>query len=99
MVTPLTKCKLRLLKLEGITRPRSKPWSRNESTTMFVDFSHVMIFNNLLQKAISDEFLRFEPHLKNAGTTPFLMMLTRTSMLLSSIFSPPRSNTSIHVML
>ncbi|KAK9930691.1 hypothetical protein M0R45_027720 [Rubus argutus] len=38
----------------------------NESTTMFVDFSHVMLFNNLLQKAISDEFLRLEPHLKNA---------------------------------
>jgi DNA replication licensing factor MCM6 len=30
----------------------------NESTTMFIDFSHVMLFNNLLQKAISDEFLR-----------------------------------------
>ncbi|KAK9940811.1 hypothetical protein M0R45_017452 [Rubus argutus] len=39
----------------------------NESTTMFVDFSHVMLFKNLLQKAISDEFLRFEPHLKNAS--------------------------------
>ncbi|KAM5586991.1 DNA replication licensing factor MCM6 [Rosa sericea] len=38
----------------------------NESTTMFIDFSHVMLFNNLLQKAISDEFLRFEPYLKNA---------------------------------
>ena len=38
----------------------------NESTTMFVDFSHVMLFNNLLQKAISEEYLRFEPYLKNA---------------------------------
>nr|XP_011460545.1 PREDICTED: DNA replication licensing factor MCM6 [Fragaria vesca subsp. vesca] len=38
----------------------------NESTTMFIDFSHVMTFNNLLQKAISDEFLRFEPYLRNA---------------------------------
>ncbi|ONI11688.1 hypothetical protein PRUPE_4G121000 [Prunus persica] len=40
--------------------------SANESSTMFIDFSHVMVFNNLLQKAISDEFLRFEPYLKNA---------------------------------
>ncbi|KAF4349420.1 hypothetical protein F8388_021003 [Cannabis sativa] len=38
----------------------------NESNTMFVDFSHVMSFSNLLQKAISDEYLRFEPYLKNA---------------------------------
>ncbi|KAM1571028.1 hypothetical protein ACFX10_035962 [Malus domestica] len=41
----------------------------NESSTMFIDFSHVMVFNNLLQKAISDEFLRFEPYLKNACKT------------------------------
>lgn len=38
----------------------------SESTTMFIDFSHVMLFNNLLQKAISEEYLRFEPYLKNA---------------------------------
>ncbi|OIT06439.1 PREDICTED: DNA replication licensing factor MCM6 [Nicotiana attenuata] len=38
----------------------------NESNTMFIDFSHVMRFNDILQKAISDEFLRFEPYLKNA---------------------------------
>lgn len=31
----------------------------SESTTMFIDFSHVMLFNNLLQKAISEEYLRF----------------------------------------
>ncbi|ONK54815.1 uncharacterized protein A4U43_UnF11040 [Asparagus officinalis] len=37
-----------------------------ESTTMFVDFSHVMLFNDVLQKAISEEYLRFEPYLKNA---------------------------------
>ncbi|XP_043690097.1 DNA replication licensing factor MCM6 [Telopea speciosissima] len=37
-----------------------------ESTTMFIDFSHVMRFNNVLQKAISDEYLRFEPYLRNA---------------------------------
>ncbi len=30
----------------------------NESTTMFIDFSHVMRFNDLLQKAIADEYLR-----------------------------------------
>ncbi|XP_078429129.1 minichromosome maintenance (MCM2/3/5) family protein [Wolffia australiana] len=38
----------------------------NESTTMFVDFSHVMRFNDVLQKAISEEYLRFEPYLRNA---------------------------------
>ncbi|PHU26635.1 DNA replication licensing factor MCM6 [Capsicum chinense] len=38
----------------------------NESNTMFIDFSHVMRFNDVLQKAISDEFLRFESYLKNA---------------------------------
>ncbi|XP_057510638.1 DNA replication licensing factor MCM6 isoform X1 [Actinidia eriantha] len=38
----------------------------NESNTMFIDFSHVMRFNDLLQKAISDEYLRFDPYLKNA---------------------------------
>ncbi|KAL1833834.1 hypothetical protein ACET3Z_003485 [Daucus carota] len=38
----------------------------NESNTMFIDFSHVMRFNDVLQKAISDEFLRFESSLKNA---------------------------------
>ncbi|OVA01375.1 Mini-chromosome maintenance [Macleaya cordata] len=37
-----------------------------ESTTMFIDFSHVMRFNDILQKAISEEYLRFEPFLKNA---------------------------------
>lgn len=30
----------------------------NESNTMFIDFSHVMKFNDILQKAISDEYLR-----------------------------------------
>lgn len=30
----------------------------NESTTMFIDFSHVMRYNDLLQRAISDEYLR-----------------------------------------
>ncbi|XP_044495392.1 DNA replication licensing factor MCM6 [Mangifera indica] len=38
----------------------------NESTTMFIDFSHVMRFNDVLQKAIANEYLRFEPYLKNA---------------------------------
>ncbi|XAR56189.1 DNA helicase [Bertholletia excelsa] len=40
--------------------------SPNESNTMFIDFSHVMRFNDVLQKAISDEYLRFEPYLRNA---------------------------------
>ncbi|KAG5516162.1 hypothetical protein RHGRI_037020 [Rhododendron griersonianum] len=38
----------------------------SESNTMFIDFSHVMRFNDLLQKAISDEYLRLESYLKNA---------------------------------
>ncbi|EOX96800.1 Minichromosome maintenance (MCM2/3/5) family protein isoform 2 [Theobroma cacao] len=38
----------------------------NESSTMFIDFSHVMLYNDILQKAIADEYLRFEPYLKNA---------------------------------
>jgi DNA replication licensing factor MCM6 len=29
-----------------------------ESTTMYVDFAHVMRFNDVLQKAISEEYLR-----------------------------------------
>ncbi|XP_074268924.1 DNA replication licensing factor MCM6 [Silene latifolia] len=37
-----------------------------ESSTMFIDFSHVMQFNDALQRAISDEYLRFEPYLRNA---------------------------------
>lgn len=37
-----------------------------ESTTMYVDFAHVMRFNDVLQKAISEEYLRFEPYLRNA---------------------------------
>ncbi|XP_010051800.2 DNA replication licensing factor MCM6 isoform X2 [Eucalyptus grandis] len=38
----------------------------SESSTIFIDFSHVMLFSDLLQSAISDEFLRFEPYLRNA---------------------------------
>ncbi|RDX60369.1 DNA replication licensing factor MCM6, partial [Mucuna pruriens] len=38
----------------------------NESYTMFIDFEHVIRFSDLLQQAISDEYLRFEPYLKNA---------------------------------
>ncbi|KAK6916941.1 Mcm6, C-terminal winged-helix domain [Dillenia turbinata] len=38
----------------------------NESNTMFIDFSHVMRFNDILQKAISEEYLRFENYIKNA---------------------------------
>ncbi|KAI3997014.1 hypothetical protein MKX01_021290 [Papaver californicum] len=37
-----------------------------ESTTMFIDFSHVMRYNDILQTAISEEYLRFEPYLKNS---------------------------------
>nr|XP_043629317.1 DNA replication licensing factor MCM6 [Erigeron canadensis] len=49
----------------------------NESNTMFIDFSHVMRFNDVLQKAISDEYLRFEPYLKNACKR-FVMALKPT---------------------
>ncbi|TYJ44652.1 hypothetical protein E1A91_A03G240200v1 [Gossypium mustelinum] len=38
----------------------------NGSSTMYIDFSHVMLYNDVLQKAIADEYLRFEPYLKNA---------------------------------
>ncbi|KAK8699828.1 hypothetical protein V6N13_018242 [Hibiscus sabdariffa] len=38
----------------------------NGSSTMFIDFSHVMLYNDILQKAVADEYLRFEPYLKNA---------------------------------
>ncbi|KAJ0262680.1 DNA replication licensing factor MCM6 [Hirschfeldia incana] len=37
-----------------------------ESTMMYIDFSHVMGFNDALQTAIADEYLRFEPYLRNA---------------------------------
>ncbi|KAI3944829.1 hypothetical protein MKW92_013269 [Papaver armeniacum] len=37
-----------------------------ESTTMFIDFSHVMRYNDILQTAISEEYLRFEPYLKSS---------------------------------
>ncbi|XP_020536006.1 DNA replication licensing factor MCM6 isoform X2 [Jatropha curcas] len=38
----------------------------SESTTMFIDFSHVMRFDDDLQKAVANEYLRVEPYLKNA---------------------------------
>ncbi|XP_027942511.1 DNA replication licensing factor MCM6 isoform X1 [Vigna unguiculata] len=38
----------------------------NESNTMFIDFSHVVRFSDLLQQTISDEYLRYEPYLRNA---------------------------------
>lgn len=38
----------------------------NESSTMFINFEHVMAFNDVLQKAIASEFIRFEPYLRNA---------------------------------
>ncbi|CAF2091453.1 unnamed protein product [Brassica rapa] len=37
-----------------------------ESTMMYIDFSHVMSFNDALQRAIADEYLRFEPYVRNA---------------------------------
>ncbi|XP_024525254.1 DNA replication licensing factor MCM6 [Selaginella moellendorffii] len=37
-----------------------------ESSTMYVDFTHVMAHNDELQRSISEEFLRMEPFLKMA---------------------------------
>ncbi|KAJ4765576.1 DNA helicase [Rhynchospora pubera] len=37
-----------------------------ESNTMFIDFSHVISFNDVLQRAIVEEYLRFEPYLRKA---------------------------------
>ena len=31
-----------------------------ECTTMYVDFAHVMRFNDILQKAIAEEYLRWD---------------------------------------
>lgn len=39
----------------------------NESNTIFVDFSHIMLFSDPLQSAVSDEYLRFEASLRNAS--------------------------------
>ncbi|KAG0585134.1 hypothetical protein M758_3G261900 [Ceratodon purpureus] len=36
------------------------------STTMVIDFDHIMSTNNTLQMAISEQYLRFEPTLKSA---------------------------------
>lgn len=49
----------------------------NDSDTMYIDFAHVMRFNDVLQRAISDEFLRFEPYLKSACKR-FIMELRPT---------------------
>ncbi|RHN73249.1 putative DNA helicase [Medicago truncatula] len=52
----------------------------NESNTMFIDFEHVMKHNDVSQKAISDEYLRFEPYLQNACKR-FVMDLKKTNKL------------------
>ncbi|KAJ7516860.1 hypothetical protein O6H91_21G001800 [Diphasiastrum complanatum] len=39
---------------------------QKESTTMFINFEHVMQHNDSLQQAISEEYLRFEPYLRMA---------------------------------
>lgn len=62
----------------------------NESSTMYVDFSHVMSYNNLLQKAISEEFHRFEPYLNNACKR-FVMELKPT------FISDDNPNKDIHL--
>lgn len=49
----------------------------NDSNTMYIDFSHVMRFSDVLQRAISDEFLRFEAYLRSACKR-FIMELRPT---------------------
>jgi DNA replication licensing factor MCM6 len=54
-------------RLDGQNRNIGEPYydaeieamKANESTTMFIDFSHVMLFNDVLQKAIADEYFRY----------------------------------------
>ncbi|KAH7569745.1 hypothetical protein JRO89_XS06G0259700 [Xanthoceras sorbifolium] len=59
---------LKSFKLDGDTyyEAEIEAMRANESTTMFIDFAHVMRYNDVLQKAIANEYLRFEPYLKNA---------------------------------
>lgn len=61
---------LKSFKLEPNSRPfyeaEIETMKHSESSTMFIDFSHVMRFNDVLQKAIFEEFFRFEMYLKNA---------------------------------
>ncbi|KAK2635068.1 hypothetical protein Ddye_029860 [Dipteronia dyeriana] len=59
---------LKSFKLNGETyyEAEIEAMRANESTTMFIDFAHVMRYNDVLQKAIANEYLRFEPYLKNA---------------------------------
>ena len=45
-----------------------------ESTMMYIDFSHVMSFNDALQRAIADEYLRFCAFLSNFKKTLDLLI-------------------------
>ncbi|XP_047319032.1 DNA replication licensing factor MCM6 [Impatiens glandulifera] len=61
---------LKRFRLDGSLQPvyeaEVEDLKPNEPNTMFIDFSHVMRHSSHLQMAISDEFIRFEPCLKNA---------------------------------
>ncbi|KAG5228080.1 hypothetical protein OIU76_017570 [Salix suchowensis] len=89
---------LKSFRLDGQNRNIGEPhydaeieaMKANESTTMFIDFSHVMLFNDVLQKAIADEYLRFEPYLKNACKR-FVMELS------SAFISDDNPNKDINV--
>ncbi|KAJ6795651.1 DNA replication licensing factor MCM6 [Iris pallida] len=66
-----------------------------ESTTMYIDFSHVMRFNDVLQKAVSEEYLRFEPFLKNACKR--FATESRTSENRQAVFSDDTPNRDINI--
>uniref|UniRef100_A0A0E0HBC5 DNA replication licensing factor MCM6 n=1 Tax=Oryza nivara TaxID=4536 RepID=A0A0E0HBC5_ORYNI len=66
-----------------------------ESTTMYVDFAHVMRFNDVLQKAISEEYLRFEPYLRNACKR--FVMEQRTGENRAPIISDDSPNKDINI--
>lgn len=48
---------------ESLYEAEIEAMKAKESTTMFVDFSHVIRFNDVLQKAISEEYLRSSQYL------------------------------------
>ena len=45
---------------------QAKTMAEGESTTMYVDFTHVQSFDNHLAEAVSSEYYRFEPFVRQA---------------------------------
>lgn len=56
--TPSPRFKLDANAVDPYYEAEIEAMRHKESTTMYVDFSHVMRFNDVLQKAISEEYLR-----------------------------------------